>query len=518
MRVRFRGGVVAAARPSATSVVIDGDTIVWVGSDSDDPGAVDQVVELDGALMLPAFVDAHVHATSTGLLLTGIDLRHATSAGDLLQRVREHARTQPDGMLLGHGWDETTWTDPTLPTRSDLDDACGHRACYLSRIDVHSALVSTALVEAAHADRGADPRECAGYRDTSVSQEAHHAVREAALSRITPMQRRAAQQAFAHEARAHGIASVHEMAGPVISGEEDFREVLSLTDLHVVGYWGELARDGGVERARGLGATGAAGDLFVDGALGSRTACLSHAYADEPTNGASYLDLADATDHIVAATRAGLQAGFHVIGDAACSMVVRALHAAATSVGEEPLRAARHRLEHAEMLDDAAISTLARYQATASMQSVFDELWGGRTGMYAQRLGVERALTLNRLADLQSAGVPIALGSDTPVTPVGPWRAIRAAVHHRTPGQSLTVAQALAAHTVAGWRAAGIDHAGNIDVGQSAHLAVWSPTDIDIASWQSGIAVPAEGDPQAVATIVAGRVVHGALAGRRGQG
>ena len=105
-------------------------------------------------------------------------------------------------------------------------------------------------------------------------------------------------------AAALGIASVHECAGPAISGVEDLTALLELAAEApgplVTAYWGELATDGGIERALSLGALGAAGDLFVDGALGSHTACLTAAYADADTRGASYVDLEAITDHVVA--------------------------------------------------------------------------------------------------------------------------------------------------------------------------------------------------------------------------
>ncbi|WP_344335326.1 amidohydrolase family protein, partial [Kitasatospora putterlickiae] len=82
----------------------------------------------------------------------------------------------------------------------------------------------------------------------------------------------------------------------------------------VFGYWGELSERGGVETARRLGAIGAGGDLFVDGALGSHTACLHRDYDDAAHTGTAYLTAAQVAEHVAACTGAGLQAGFHAIG------------------------------------------------------------------------------------------------------------------------------------------------------------------------------------------------------------
>ena len=120
---------------------------------------------------------------------------------------------------------------------------------------------------------------------------------------------------------------------------------------------------------RDLGAHGAAGDLFVDGAVGSRTACLRMPYADSPgSHGALYLDHDAVADHLVRCSEAGVQAGFHVIGDAAMDAVVGGLRVAAERVGRDRVRALHHRLEHAEMLDPGQIAVLAELGVLASVQ------------------------------------------------------------------------------------------------------------------------------------------------------
>jgi predicted amidohydrolase YtcJ len=112
------------------------------------------------------------------------------------------------------------------------------------------------------------------------------------------------------------------------------------------------------------------------------------------------------------------------------------------------------------------------------VQPVFDALWGGTDGMYAQRLGVDRALTLNPFAAMAAAGVALALGSDSPVTPLGPWEAVRAAAFHHVPEQRLSVRAAFTAHTRGGWRAARRDDAGVLAPGAPATYAVWRAEDL----------------------------------------
>ncbi|MEU5209880.1 amidohydrolase [Streptomyces sp. NPDC020742] len=482
--VLLRGGeVYSPADPFATAMVVEGDRIAWVGeegaADSFADG-VDEVVQLDGALVTPAFTDAHVHTTATGLTLTGLDLAGAGSLPDALDRIRAYAHARPsDTVLLGHGWDASGWPEGRAPSRAELDAATGNRPLYLTRVDVHSAVVTTALL-----DLVPGVRERSGFAaDAPLTGDAHHAVRRAAYATVTPERRAEAQRAALARAASLGIGTVHECAGPEISGTEDFTALLALAEAgngpRVVGYWAEMvasAKD--AERIRELGAIGAAGDLFVDGSLGSHTAHLHTPYADAAHTGTAQLDADAVAAHVAACTEAGLQAGFHAIGDAALTSVVDGVRAAAERLGTARVRAARHRVEHAEMLTEDTIAGFADLALTASVQPAFDAAWGGPDGMYAARLGAERAATLNPYAALLKAGVPLALGSDSPVTPLDPWGTVRAAVFHRTPAHGISARAAFTAHTRGGWRAVGRDDAGVLVPGAPADYAVWRTGDL----------------------------------------
>ncbi|MET7702119.1 amidohydrolase [Streptomyces sp. NPDC005485] len=521
--VLLRGGEVhSPADPFATAMVVERGQVAWVGSEGAADAfadGVDAVVDLEGALVTPAFTDAHVHTTATGLALTGLDLSDTPSLEAALARVRDFAAARPaDRVLLGHGWDAARWPGGRPPTRAELDEATGGRPLYLSRIDVHSAVVSTALLDLVPGARA--------HEDGPLTRDAHHAVRATALGAVTAAQRAEAQRAALAHAASLGIGSVHECAGPDISSEDDLAGLLRLADEEpgprVVGYWAEWG-DEGISRARALGAVGAAGDLFADGSIGSHTACLHGPYADADHTGTAYLDAAAVAAHVAACTEAGLQAGFHAIGDAAVASVVEGVRSAAEKVGLARVRAARHRVEHAEMLTPETIAAFAELGLTASVQPAFDALWGGEDGMYAERLGAERARTLNPFAALLRAGVPLAFGSDSPVTPLDPWGTVRAAAFHRTPEHRVSVRAAFTAHTRGGWRAVGRDDAGVLVPGAPADYAVWRTDDLvvqapddRVARWstdpRSGTPglpdlTPGGDLPVCLRTVVGGRTV-----------
>jgi predicted amidohydrolase YtcJ len=472
----YRGGrIYSAADPQATALLVRDGKIEWIGASADAPSAP-STVDLDGALVTPAFVDAHVHSTDTGVVLLGLDLAGARSAGEVLDRVSAHVAGLPsDAVVVGHGWDESTWVEQIPPSAPELDRAGGGRSVYLSQVSVHSAVVSTTLL-------ARTPRQTPGFDESGwLRRDAHHVVRGMAMGAITRAQRSTAQRAALRRAAALGIAAIHECGGPGTSDEFDFTNVLELgrsADLpDVYGYWGEL---GGAAKARELGAVGAGGDLYADGALGSQTAHLRTPYLDATVEqsgvdrcGHGYVTAEQVGAHLIECTRLGVQGGFHAIGDAAIADVLAGFAIAAKDLGVDEIRAARHRIEHAEILDRALIAGFVEYGIVASMQPAFDRLWGGSGQMYEQRLGLERSLASNPIGALAGVGVALAFGSDSPVTPLDPWGTIKAAMNHHNPVHRIGAKTAFAAHTRGGWRAARIDNAGTLVPGADATFAVW---------------------------------------------
>jgi predicted amidohydrolase YtcJ len=270
-----------------------------------------------------------------------------------------------------------------------------------------------------------------------------------------------------------GIAAVHECAGPGTSSEADFASVLALSGAGlpaVFGYWGEL---GGAAKAREMGAVGAAGDLYADGALGSRTAALRHPYTDGPGCGQAFLTAEQAGEHLLDCVSVGVQGGFHAIGDAAIETVLEGFAIAARAIGLDRLREGGHRIEHVELIDKAMIARMVEFGVIASVQPVFDLLWGGPDRMYAQRLGAARAMVSNPIGAMHATGVLLAFGSDSPVTALDPWTAVAAAAAPRNPVYRMSVRAAFAASSRGGWRAAGVDGAGVLAPGRPATFAVW---------------------------------------------
>jgi predicted amidohydrolase YtcJ len=526
------GRIYSPAVPEATAMAVRDGVVAWLGGDevgrAQFPDA--QIVDIGGRFVAPAFVDSHVHLTATGLTLVGLDLREATSLRLCSQLIADYARAHPDGVIWGHGWDESGWPDRTAPSTEDLDRLVGDRPTYLARVDVHSAAASTALRRLAPDLTGAPGFDA----QRPLTGDAHHLARAAAREMLTSHQRTQANLAALDSAASCGIVAVHECAGPDIGGIDGWLDLRGTRHgVEIVGYWGEAvtSREHAVALIEQTGAEGLGGDLFVDGALGSRTAWLHQPYTDCPDRrGNTYLDRGSITAHLSACTEAGITAGFHVIGDAAVTAVVDALERVVDQFGAPAVARCGHRLEHLEMVTADQAGRLGAWGVIASMQPNFDALWGGDNGMYAQRLGPNRAKGLNPLALLASQGVPLAFGSDTPVTSMNPWATVRAATQHQTPGSAISTRAAFAAATRGAWRAGGVRDGvtGTLVPGAPASYAVWDADEVAVsAPGQEAAAVqrwstdprsrvpalprlePGDPLPRCVQTVHRGAVIYG---------
>ena len=541
----YRGGAVvtpavlaAPGTPDAPSalLVVDG-VVAWTGAADEADGladGADEVVDLRGALVTPGFVDAHAHVLDTGLARAGVDLAACGSLAEVLAAVHAAAtgavghRLAAEGSpLTGWGWAEDAWPEGRPPTRQELDAAAAGAPVYLGRVDLHAGVVSTSFAEVLGL------ATLPGWRADGVITGAAHAAARAAVRDLPADARQARCRGALESAARAGIVAVHEQSTPETDTRAGLAALLALTADPasalplVLGWRAELCETADDVRALAAavpGLAGVGGDLASDGSLGSRTAALRSPYADTPDgwpHPAGRLDLTaeQVSNHVASATRAGVPAAFHVVGDRALDEVLLGFRVAAEVEGVDAVRAGGHRLEHASMLDAPALATLVLLGLTASVQPAFDDAWGGDDGTYAARLGRGRAASLHPLADLRAAGVPLAFGSDSPVTPFDPWGAVRSAVRHRTPDQRLPVAAALAAHTRGGWAAgraggsgAGGARAGDLAVGAPAHLAVWR---VPVGTTGPGGVLPAlrpdEPLPECVRTVRSGIVLHDAL-------
>ncbi|MCB4207516.1 amidohydrolase [Arthrobacter sp. UM1] len=487
------GAIHSTADPGASAMLVTDGLVEWVGDARS--GIVPEGarrVDLEGAFVAPGFVDSHAHAIGVGRTAVEVDLRDCRHAVDVLDRLAERAAASgPDETVRGFGWDETLWTDPALPTFSELERAVEGRCLYAPRVDSHSALVTRASYDRARMELPQSGPDEPGVVDGAARTEMARTFN--ALSESESAE--AARLGLAEFARTGHVAVV-ENAAPHLGGEQDAvslkRASLETPAPALFALWGELVdREEDARRIVGelharLGIEGVepwvlglAGDLNVDGSIGSRTAALRAPYLDGEDNGIAYLTPEQVRDHFVATTRARLQGGFHVIGERGMDIVLEGAQLAVEIVGQRAFAARGHRLEHAEMTDDDALARMLALFLTSSAQPGFDAAWGRPGELYDQRLG-DRRLTMNRFASMSRLGVPMAFGSDAPVLAPDPWGQVKAAMDHSNPAESVTARAAFNAHTRGAWRAlnrhasGGPRHGeGQLVPGAPASFAVW---------------------------------------------
>ena len=462
-------GMHLPAPSDARALVIAGERIAWVGRDPDDAPPADTTVELPGAWLTPGLVDAHVHATASGLAYGGLDLQAATSAGDVVARLRAFAATHDDDPVIGGGWQEHGWPVPAPPTADELAAAAPGRVVLLDRVDVHSCLVdpTTLALVVRESDDGVD--QGPDHRPTGwLRERAAQRARRLVWARLPAARQARARRALVARAVELGVTSVHEMGHPGLSSLADAQHwAHGDWPIEVLVWWADI--DAEVALAHGLRP---GGDLFLDGAIGSRTAAVSGGYRDGPDLGGLFHDDEEVRTFFARCTRAGVGGGVHAIGDRAIEQAVRAIEAVAEDAGAAVVRACRHRIEHVELPRPDHAARMAHLGIVVSAQPAFDAHWGGDVGMYAQRFGAAAALHSNPFDHFLAAGCRMAFSSDTPVTPMAPLHGIVAATAHRG-GHGIDPASALAAATTGGRHVVHQDDVGVLRAGHRADLALW---------------------------------------------
>ena len=434
--------------PFATALTITSGRITALGSDQDIlalAGLSTQVIDAGGNTVLPGFIDAHVHFMGTGLDAAAAKLLGTRSQKDLLSRLHVHAQTLTEGMWLrGFGYDETQFLEGALPSLAELDAAFPTRPVFLSRIDAHSCLLNSAAraLMAMDSDTEGIVTEAGAW--TGVFRAAANSIarKKIAEELTTDEVRRAAMHMAAREALSVGVTALHALEGGSLYSDSDVDAMLKYADelpIHTVLY--HQIPDAKRVRAEGLPRVG--GCITVDGSLGSYTAALLEPYWDKPeTCGTPYMTQRDIDDFVMEAHGLGMQIAMHTIGDRAIEMLMCAYEKA---LERYPRKDHRHRFEHFTVPTYDQIARAARLGVAISVQPSFDYL---THGMMAQRLGPQRVRRGYPFRTIAEAGLVMAGGSDSNITPIAPLFGITACLVHSQPEQRLSLYEAIKLFTV----------------------------------------------------------------------
>ena len=408
-------------------MLLDGSRIAAIGSD--EPPNVEERRVMQGAFVMPGFIDTHVHLMLTGLGLQAAPLQDAASPDEVWERMR----SAPDGpWARGFGFDESRFSAPL--TWDGLDEA---RPAFVERIDHHSAIVNrrgAALL----AERNI-PVDATGRVAGKLFPQALACVYGAMDASL----KLDALKAAASAALRQGITTIHALEGGLGFSRDDL--VLSVENAdgqlgpRLVVYPQVLD----VDLVRSLGLPRLGGCIWLDGSFGSRTAALSEPYTDQPeTCGGLYFKDEVLFETMRRADAAGLQLSFHAIGDEAVAQAVRGYAAL------ERTTELRHRIEHCELAHPRDLEIIAAKGIHLGVQPAFEAFWGGPGKMYEQRLGHPRMSRTNPFGSYRKAGIRCGGGSDSDVTPLDALAGIQAALHHPREAERLTVDEALKLFTV----------------------------------------------------------------------
>ncbi|NEC72102.1 amidohydrolase [Streptomyces rochei] len=474
-----------------------------------------EVVDLQGATVLPGFIDAHVHLAWTGLKQGTPSIAGCTRVEDVLARVAEAVtqKESPGAWVSIAGYDQRALGRHL--TAAELDEVSHGHKLYLMHDSGHGCVVNSAVL---HLLPAGTPHE-----NGFLAEGAMGAARALRL----PYAQEELAEAIGRAARtclAEGVTACAEAGvggallghSPVELGAYQLARdrgllplrvqlMVAADTLHPV-----AAHDAdGIPRALDLGLRTGFGDdrlsvgalkVFTDGGMMARTAALTAPYEGLGHAGQLQDDPEVLTHTIVDGHLAGWQLAVHAIGDRAADVALDALERAQRL---RPRPDARHRVEHAGLIRPDQLPRFARLGVRAVVQPNFLRYFGDD---YAAIMGEERAPWLYRGRAFLDHGIPLVGSSDRPVTDGSPLRAVQFMVERASesglligPEEGVTVAEALHAYTLAGAHACHWeDDLGSLTPGKRADLVVLGddPTRVDTSRI---------GDIEVVATYVDGR-------------
>ncbi|MDZ7632071.1 MAG: amidohydrolase [Gemmatimonadaceae bacterium] len=508
-----------SARPWAEALAVDSaGRISAVGTTEQvsRQGAL-TVIDAKGQMVVPGFIDAHVHFIEGGFGLASVQLRDARTKEEFIARIRDHARTLPRGAWITNGdWDHVNWGGE-LPRRDWIDSVTPHNPVWINRLDGHMNLANSLALQAAGLTRAAPDvpggevvRDASGELTGVLKDNAQDLVARHIPPPSVVVEDRALDAAMEYVA-SYGVTSVHNMGTfrdlAVFSRAHGTpRQMTRIYAVTPLADWARL-RDTIAVRGRGddwLRIGGLKG--FVDGSLGSHTAAMQDGFTDTPSEKGFFVTPPESLyTYTLGADQAGLQVLVHAIGDRAIATQLDIFARVAKANGA---RDRRFRIEHAQHIGARDLPRFSRLGVIPSMQpyhAIDDGRWAETV------IGADRASRTYAFRSLLDNKAALAFGSDWFVAPPRPLEGIYAAVTRRTlddrhpngwvPAQKITVEQALQAYT-AGSAYAGFDEAnrGTLQIGMLADFAI---LDRDITT----IAPELIREVKVMRTVVGGRTV-----------
>jgi len=497
---------VTEKQPNAEAVIVEGNKIVFVGSET---GALDfitsdtELIDLKGRMMLPGFIDSHLHMMSGGFYSIGVDLRTARSVSEFVIILKNYVAKHPGKWVTQGRWDNEKWDNNSLPTKDIIDNFSQDTPILIKRIDGHIALANSYALnlagitkETPDPDGGLIVRNSSTGEPNGLLKDLAIDLIDAAVSEPTEEDYSEAGLSALKDFRKNGITSIHDITynytgdkNKPLTDLETFQRLEKANKLTCriysiipIDYYTNFTKisiqnNFGDDKIK-IGSLKA----YSDGALGSRTAWFYEPYIDDSTNYGIPYDVVingSLKKWALDADKNKLQICVHAIGARANGYILDLYKQIAD---ENPVWDRRFRIEHAQHLRPEDIPRFNEIGVIASVQPyhcIDDGTWA------EERIGKQRIKFTHPYKSFLDNDVVVAFGTDWPVAPLNPLFGIYAAVTRRTvddknpegwiPEQKISVEEAIKCYTLnAAYASFDENRKGSIEVGKLADMVVLS--------------------------------------------
>lgn len=523
---------VNASQPWAEAVAIREGRILAVGTTKTvlrHKASQTQVIDAGGRLVLPGFMDSHVHFVSGSANLGMIDLAGTKTVEEIQIRIRAFVQENPNEVWVqGRGWMYPAFPG-NMPHKKFLDEVVPDRPACMRCADGHSSWVNSRALALAGIGRDTkDPENGKIVRDekgepTGALLESASSLVSALIPEPTPDETLADIRRGLRETARLGVVRVHGLGGEFEALDllDRVRREGGLTTRFTVTMWvdspGPADKDWkAYEDARAkfhdewLAVDGI--KMMLDGVIDSGTGAMLDPYESQRGNrGKLFWEPAAFKKAVAECNAKGLQVSTHSIGDAAIRLTLDAYEEGLRAAGNPDLR---NKIEHAEDIAAEDIPRFGRLGVIGSFQPLHANPEPGWIGAWIKNVGPEREQRAFAWKAVIDGGGRLAFGSDWPVVTISPWPGLQVAVTRQDleglpaggwlPQHKVSLADAVNAYTMGGAYAMHREKdEGSIEAGKLADLILVSQNIFEV-------------DPHKIAatkvllTIVGGKVVHDA--------
>lgn len=484
--VVFNGNIITMdpQKPAATALAVKSYKVLAIGEEDELMDLVPdakRVIDLGGKTVVPGFIDAHTHLSNAGVKSAHVQLDKVGSVGEAIRFLSDAVPKYPKGeWILGYNWDESEWKKKRFITAKDLDNVSKDHPIMATRVCGHLASVNSLGLKklGIPLDQVGVQRDRLG-KPTGVLKDI-----EEVWEKVRPSLEKIRDGVLAGNkiANEKGITTaVDNASAGTIRHIREIETNNRLTTRMIVNIPVEQ-----IDHMISLGLTSGMGSplvrvggvkIFTDGSIGAKTAYVAKGYNDDLKNkGMLLFPQKDYADIVKKAVEHNIQTVTHAIGDEAIEMVITTFE---DLDDKSKLRFQRHRIEHAEMINEYQIRRAVSLGLILSMQPNFVGRWQQVGGLYDQRFDAERVRGMNMFRVALDNGARLCFGSDG--MPYGPLYGIWSAVTHHNERVRLSVEEALRCYTMESAYSVFQENAlGSLTVGKRADFVVLSDNILEV--------------------------------------